>query len=29
MQQTFWSVPFGMLENQFGIPWMVSCNQAS
>ena len=29
MQQTFWSVRFGMLVDQFGIPWMVNCNQAS
>jgi PhnB protein len=29
MQQTFWSPRFGMLVDQFGIPWMVNCNQAS
>jgi len=28
MQKTFWSVRFGMLVDQFGIPWMVNCNQA-
>jgi PhnB protein len=25
---TFWSVRFGMLVDQFGIPWMVNCEQA-
>jgi len=25
---TFWSARFGMLTDQFGIPWMVNCNQA-
>lgn len=24
-QQTFWSPGFGMLIDQFGIPWMVNC----
>ena len=23
--QTFWSVRFGMLVDQFGIPWMINC----
>jgi PhnB protein len=27
--QTFWSVRFGMLVDQFGIPWMINCEQAS
>lgn len=27
MQQTFWAVRFGMLVDQFGIPWMVNCEQ--
>jgi PhnB protein len=27
IQQTFWSVRFGMLVDQFGIPWMINCNQ--
>ena len=27
IQQTFWSVRFGMLVDQFGIPWMVNCEQ--
>lgn len=28
IQQTFWSPRFGMLMDQFGIPWMVNCEQA-
>jgi PhnB protein len=28
-QKTFWSVGFGMLVDQFGIPWMVNCEQAA
>jgi len=27
LQQTFWSPKFGMLVDQFGIPWMVNCAQ--
>ena len=26
-QQTFWSPGFGMCVDQFGIPWMVNCEQ--
>ncbi|HXO18838.1 MAG TPA: VOC family protein [Thermoanaerobaculia bacterium] len=26
-QQTFWAYRFGMLEDQFGIPWMVDCEK--
>ena len=25
MQNTFWAQRFGMLTDQFGIPWMVNC----
>ena len=25
LQQTFWSVSFGVLTDQFGIPWTLSC----
>ena len=25
VQQTFWALRFGMLTDQFGIPWMVNC----
>jgi PhnB protein len=28
IQQTFWTVRFGMLVDRFGIPWMVNCQQA-
>ncbi len=28
LQQTFWTPGFGMLTDQFGIPWMVNTNQA-
>jgi PhnB protein len=28
-QQTFWSPGFGMCVDQFGIPWMVNCEQAA
>jgi PhnB protein len=27
MQETFWAVRFGMLADQFGIPWMVNCER--
>jgi PhnB protein len=27
LQQTFWTVRFGMLVDRFGIPWMVNCEQ--
>jgi len=26
-QSTFWSPGFGMCVDQFGIPWMVNCDQ--
>lgn len=25
MQQTFWSLRFGVLTDQFGIPWTINC----
>jgi PhnB protein len=28
-QQTFWSPGFGMLVDQFSIPWMVNCQSAA
>ena len=28
IQKTFWAVRFGMLVDQFGIPWMVNCEAA-
>ena len=27
-QKTFWSVRFGVLADQFGIPWAINCEQA-
>jgi PhnB protein len=27
VQKTFWSARFGMLEDQFGVPWMLNCAQ--
>jgi len=27
MQQTFWSLRFGMLVDRFGVPWMVNCTR--
>jgi len=27
IQKTFWAIRFGMLVDQFGIPWMVNCEQ--
>ena len=26
--ETFWAVRFGMLVDQFGVPWMVNCERA-
>ena len=28
-EQTFWALGFGMLVDQFGIPWMVNCEKAA
>ena len=28
LQETFWAACFGMLVDQFGIPWMVNCGKA-
>lgn len=27
LQQTFWAIRFGALVDQFGIPWMINCEQ--
>ena len=27
LAETFWAVRFGMLVDQFGIPWMVNCEK--
>ncbi len=29
IHETFWAVRFGMLVDQFGIPWMVNCPKAA
>ena len=29
MEETFWAQRFGMLVDQFGIPWMINCEKAS
>lgn len=29
LQKTFWAAHFGMLVDQFGIPWMINCDQAA
>ena len=29
IQETFWARRFGMLVDQFGTPWMVSCEKAA
>jgi len=29
IQQTFWSVRFGVLVDRFGIPWEVNCGQVA
>lgn len=26
--ETFWAARFGMLEDKFGVPWMVNCERA-
>jgi len=26
IQETFWAARFGMLRDQYGIPWMVNCD---
>jgi len=27
--ETFWAARFGMLKDQFGIPWMINCERAA
>ena len=27
LQETFWALRFGMLIDQFGIPWMINCGK--
>ena len=28
MQETFWAARFGVLIDQFGVPWEINCEQA-
>jgi PhnB protein len=27
LEKTFWAERFGMLVDQFGVPWMISCER--
>ena len=27
LAQTFWAERFGMVTDQFGIPWMINCDK--
>jgi PhnB protein len=27
LEKTFWAARFGMLIDQFGVPWMINCEQ--
>jgi PhnB protein len=27
LQETFWAVRFGVLVDQFGIPWSINCER--
>jgi PhnB protein len=29
LQETFWAGRFGMLIDQFGVPWMINCGKAA
>ena len=29
IEETFWAARFGMLKDQFGIPWMINCERAA
>jgi PhnB protein len=29
LQETFWATRFGILVDQFGIPWMINCEKAA
>jgi PhnB protein len=29
MEETFWAHRFGMMVDQFGIPWMINCEKTS
>jgi PhnB protein len=27
VQETFWALRFGVLVDQFGIPWIINCEK--
>jgi PhnB protein len=27
LQETFWALRFGMVTDQFGVPWMINCEK--
>jgi PhnB protein len=29
IEETFWAIRFGMLVDQFGIPWMINCEKVA
>lgn len=29
MQETFWAQRFGMVTDQYGIPWLINCEKAA
>ena len=29
LAETFWAARFGMLTDQFGVPWMINCEKAA
>ena len=29
LQETFWAHRFGMLDDRFGIPWMINCEKTA
>ena len=29
LQKTFWAASFGMLTDQFGVPWMINCEKSA
>ena len=29
LQETFWALRFGMVTDQFGVPWMINCEKAA
>jgi uncharacterized glyoxalase superfamily protein PhnB len=27
LQETFWALRFGVLADQFGVPWLINCEK--